>query len=56
MADSLDSPPSADESLLDAGYALFFEAVLNEPFLDLELFRAFDTWPNGRHRSEGTTT
>lgn len=31
-----------DEHLLDAGYALLFEALLNEPFLDLMLFHAQD--------------
>jgi len=43
MADSLDSTQSADERIVDAGYALFFEAMLSEPFLDLELFRAINT-------------
>jgi hypothetical protein len=30
----------ADEPILDAGYALFFDAALNEPLLDLELVLA----------------
>lgn len=30
----------ADEPILDAGYALFFEAMLSEPLLDLELLLA----------------
>src|SRR5688500_17850701 len=30
----------ADEPILDAGYALFFDALLNEPLLDLELVLA----------------
>ena len=56
MASSLDSSPSADESILDAGYALFFEAVLNDPLLDLELFRAVSSEPGGRHSADGTST
>jgi len=30
----------ANEPILEAGYALFFEAMLNEPLLDLELLLA----------------
>ena len=30
----------ADEPIVDAGYALFFDAALNEPLLDLELVLA----------------
>ena len=30
----------AEEPILDTGYALFFDAVLNEPLLDLELVLA----------------
>jgi len=30
----------ADEPFLETGYALYFEAMLNEPLLDLELLLA----------------
>ena len=56
MANPLDSDATADERILDAGYALFFEALLNEPFLDLELFRATSTEPGGRHAAEDAAT
>ena len=56
MADSLDSTRSVDELFVDAGYALFFEAMLNEPLLDLELFRAISSEPEGLHSAERTTT
>jgi len=43
----------ADEPILDAGYALFFEAILNEPLLDLELLLAIYSGSTDHSASDG---
>jgi hypothetical protein len=47
----------ADEPILEAGYALFFEAVVNEPLLDLELLLAiYSGSQDSSDRSTGATS
>lgn len=43
----------ADEPI-DTGYALFFDAVLNEPFLDVELVLAL--YADSEEKSAPTTS